>query len=115
MLLGIFALGAVTGAVGHSLYSSHVNPPESRRPHRDTVEELARDIPLDAAQKEQLRTIVGKSRARFQDLRQQIRNQGRDEIRGILRDDQHARFEEIMREWDRRRKDLEKRSRPQSP
>jgi hypothetical protein len=112
MLLGTFVLGAITGVVGNSLYRSTVETPTARaasRPRRDIVEDLARDIPLDPDQKEKLRVIIGKTRERFRELHKQtgpqfqaIRDEGWDEIRRFLRDDQKARFETIIRDMDNR-------------
>ena len=115
MLFGTFALGGVTGVVGHSLYRSHVDAPTAKaasRPQRpDIVEELARNIPLDPDQKDKLRVIIGKTRERFRELHKQtgpqfqaIRNEGWDELRPLLRPDQRARFEEIVRGLDSRRR-----------
>jgi len=113
MLLAAFVLGAITGAVGYAVYASHFAPRWGAgrgSPRHDMVEQLARDIPLDADQKAKLREILDRTRKRFAALRAQyepqtgaIRSEGRDEIRSILRPEQQARFEEIVREMDRRR------------
>ena len=116
LLVGTFLLGGVTGAVSYSIYRTHLDaqrPKVSQRPspRHDIVEELGRDIPLDPDQKDKLRVIIGKTRERYHELHlqtgpqfQKIRNEGREEIRLILRDDQKARFEAILRDIDSRRK-----------
>ena len=113
ILLGTFVLGAITGVVAYSLYRVNADAPaakaSSRPPRRDIVEDLARDIPLDPDQKEKLRSIIGKTRERFREIHKQtgpqfqaIREEGWDELRRILRPEQKARFEEIVRALDSR-------------
>ena len=121
LLIGTFLLGAVTGAVSVSLYTTQGESAGARNggprpPRRDMVEDLARDLKMDAEQKEKLRVILNKTGERFKQLHGEVgprfntvREEGRQEIRTILRDDQKPRFEEIMRDIDSRR---HKRDRP---
>lgn len=114
LLVGVFLLGAITGAVSHSLYRRHTEAASSkvgRRPPgtHDITEELARGLNLDPAQKENLKIIVSQSRDRYRTLATQfrpqyeaIRKETREQIRQILREDQKARFEENIQEIDKR-------------
>jgi len=113
VLFGTFLLGGITGVVGYSLFRSHVDAPTARaaspRSRPDIVEDLARDIPLDSDQKDKVRVIIGKTRERFRDLHKQtgpqfkaIRDEGWDELRRILREDQKVRFEELIRTMETR-------------
>jgi hypothetical protein len=113
LLLGVFVLGAVTGAASYSLYKSHVEAASSKsrvKGSQKIVDELAEGLKLDAQQKEKLQVIISQSRERYDALSVQfrpqyqvIRNETNQEIRQILREDQKAQFEEIIKEWDRRR------------
>jgi hypothetical protein len=115
-LLLAFSMGVVAGAIGFYLYHSHVRAagPRGGAPTRppDIVEEMARDLKMDAPQKEQLRGIFSQSRERykalshqFQPQYQNIRNETNQAIRQILREDQKARFEQIIRDLDQRRRE----------
>jgi uncharacterized membrane protein len=115
LLLGVFVLGAVTGAVSHSLYKSHVEAASSKSypkwSSHSIVDDLAKGLALDAQQKEKLQVIISQSRDRYRALSVQfrpqyevIRNETNQEIRQILREDQKAQFEKIISEWDSRRK-----------
>jgi hypothetical protein len=114
LLLGVFVLGAVTGAVSHSLYKSHVEAASAKsrvKGSQKIVDDLALGLNLDPQQKEKLQVIISQSRDRYHALSVQfrpqyqvIRNETNQEIRQILREDQKAQFEKIISEWDSRRK-----------
>ena len=116
LLVGTFLLGGVTGGVSYSIYRGHFSPEPPRASQRpagrpNVVEDLARDLSLDPDQKEKLKVIIGKTRERYRELHKQmgpdfqkIRNEGDEEIRGILRPDQKVRFEAILRDIAVRRK-----------
>ena len=116
LLLGTFLLGAVSGAVSFSLYRNYVSastPKINSRPSgpHDIVEELARGLDMDSAQKEKLGVIISQSRDRYRALSKQfrpqydvIRDQTRQEIRQILHENQKPRFEELIQEMDNRHK-----------
>jgi Spy/CpxP family protein refolding chaperone len=79
------------------------------------VEEMAKGLNLDDAQKEKLRAIFAETRAKYQGLERQFRPQYQaihaeadEAIRNILNDEQKKRFEQIVREEGSRR-------RPRSP
>jgi len=113
----VFLLGGVSGAVSHYLYHERVKTPAPGVPpkFKDIVDGMARELKLDAQQKESLKTIFGQSRDQYHALNQQFRPQYealneqykprfetiRDEtdnkIRKILRSDQRERFEEFLK------------------
>ncbi|HYK91345.1 MAG TPA: hypothetical protein VE398_21420 [Acidobacteriota bacterium] len=118
LLMLTFLLGGITGSVSYSLYQNHVAAatPKANNPH-DPVNDLARALSLDALQRETLKNIMDQSRGRYHALSQQIRpqyeairNETRQQIRQILRDDQKTRFEEFLKDVDRRHKEREARS-----
>jgi uncharacterized membrane protein len=120
VLLGIliFVLGGVAGAVSYYLYRDHNKTATTAKTGTgppDIVEGMARELNLDAHQKEQLRVIFGEGRKRFQALNQQfrplyeninnqfwpqwekIRDETDDQVRKILRPDQRAHFEDFLK------------------
>jgi Spy/CpxP family protein refolding chaperone len=119
VLLGIliFVLGGVAGAVSYYIYRDHNKAAAAKTGTgpRDIVEGMARELNLDAQQKEKLRVIFGESRNRFQELNerfrplyenlnnqfwpqwQKIRDETDDQVRKILRPDQKAHFEEFLK------------------
>ncbi len=115
LIVLIFLLGAVAGAVGTYLVQTHVLAVGPRSinhtgPH-DVVEELAQALSLSADQEDKLKTIIHQSRERYRALSMQvrpqydtIRSETRQEIRQILTDEQKARFEKIVQEIDERHK-----------
>lgn len=118
LLILTFLLGGITGAVSYSLYQNHVAAanPRSNDSH-DPVNELAKALSLDSKQKETLKGIMDQSRDRYRALSRQmrpqyetIRNDTRQQIRQILHDDQKARFENFLRDLDKRHREREAKS-----
>ena len=75
------------------------------------VEQLTRDLGLTSAQAKQLDSILlqwqGKLKAihdQSEAQKQQLRVEGRDEIRAILTPEQKPKFEEFLRKMDEERK-----------
>ena len=119
VLLGIliFALGGVAGAASYYICREHDKAAAAKTGTgpRDIVEGMARELNLDAQQKEKLRVIFGLSRKRFQALNEQyrplyenlngqfrpqwekIRDETDDQVRKMLRPDQKAHFEEFIK------------------
>ncbi len=116
LLLGSFLLGGISGAIGYHLYRSRAAPEgmqRSMRPpmRRDVVEELAKGLNLDDAQKEKLRGIFAEAREKYQALERQLRPQYQaihadtdEAVRSILTEEQRKRFDEIVRRDQGRRK-----------
>ena len=113
MLLLTFLLGGLAGGLSYHLYRGRISRDSprtgTRSAPRDIVKEMSKDLGLDAAQQDKLRDIIKASRERYRSLSErvrpefdQIRNDSRTEIRQMLRDDQKARFEERLKEIDKR-------------
>jgi|WetSurMetagenome_2_1015567.scaffolds.fasta_scaffold235756_2 hypothetical protein len=109
ILVVTFALGAAAGGLGYRLIEKRASAVNPRNTPGHLVKEMAEGLNLDAAQKARLEEIVGRSRERYRKLSEQfrpqydvIRDQTRQEIRQILRDDQKQRFEEIITQIDDR-------------
>ncbi|MFH1574948.1 MAG: hypothetical protein ABIG68_13260 [Acidobacteriota bacterium] len=113
LILAIFALGAITGAVGHYLYLEQTRPevsPRTSRPApRDPIDDMAQGLHLDSAQKEKLRAIFAQSRDKYRKLSHEfrpnyesIRSETRQAIREILSEEQKKEFDESIRTEDER-------------
>ena len=109
LLFLIFILGSATGAVICYLYltqtTAETPDPLARERSRDSAEDLARALALDGDQKDQLKAIITESRNRYRTLSHQfrpqydlIRQETNESIESILRPDQQARFDEMLRE-----------------
>ena len=116
LVLVVFVLGIALGAVGAYLAGGRV---WGARPvaenHRDKrariLEQLTHDLSLTPDQRKQLEAILEEVGAKFQALHQQIapqseqvRKQGREQIRAILTPEQRPKFEEFLRKLDEERK-----------
>ena len=116
LVLVVFVLGIALGAVGAYLAGGRVwsaQPVmENHRAKRARIlEQLTRDLSLTPDQRKQLEAILSDVGAKFQALHQQIapqteqvRMQGREQIRAILTPEQRPKFEEFLRKLDEERK-----------
>ncbi len=123
MLVLIFFLGVIAGAVSDHLYQTRISSvaarPQGRLGPHDIVEDMAKDLKLNAGQKEKLQGIIQRSRERYRALSVQfrpqydvIRNETNQQIREILSDDQKARFDQIVKDINERHKARERRPGP---
>ena len=110
----VFALGVAFGAVSTSLVNRRVYGARTRtqngepRPGRERlVKRLKGDLDLSAEQEAQLTGILANTQSRYDAVHEQmkpqfdqIREQGRDQIRQILTPEQRPKFEEFMRQVD---------------
>lgn len=110
VLLGIviFLLGAIAGAVSHSLYQEYLKAAFFKAGSQpvDIVGGLAKELELDAQQTESLRKIFDESIERSIALSQEILpryqtiyKETEQKIKDILREDQRARYEEFLRKF----------------
>jgi Spy/CpxP family protein refolding chaperone len=112
LLISIFVLGGIAGAVSHYIYEHHFGPDTSMRPvpgRHDIVEQMSQSLKLDAQQKEKLKAIIQQSGERYSALSTQfrpqydrIRAETNEAIRAVLRPDQRKLFEETLEKLDRR-------------
>jgi uncharacterized membrane protein len=122
IVIVVFLLGGVAGAVSHYLYvkdqlklaASMKGPPKPPKPG-DIQEGLAKILNLDSQQRESLKAIFAKSKEQFIALNQEykpkwdavrspfdeqvmkIRIEFDGEVKKILRPDQRATFEEFLK------------------
>ena len=119
----LFVLGIAVGAVGEHLWYAHVND-SHRRP--SPSQELKQELGLTADQAKKFDAVIADDRAKFHELatqeraewgpkrntleaeehaewepkRDQVRQQGRDQIRAILTPEQRAKFDAFVKKLD---------------
>jgi flagellar biosynthesis chaperone FliJ len=106
-----FLLGAIIGGIGVYYYAwsaGHWRRPFNRQ---SFVTRLKSELDLSDAQVSQLKQILDGSTKKFESAQQQatsqlnaIRQETRGEIRQILSPAQSAKFDELVRRWDERRR-----------
>jgi Spy/CpxP family protein refolding chaperone len=114
LILVVFVLGVLLGAVGNHLWGErvwgHAFPPGPPS-HGQIVGDLTRELQLTPAQQQQLSAIVDDTRAKIHAAyapadaqREQLREQGRARIRAILTPEQLPKFEAFMNRIDEQHK-----------
>lgn len=119
-VVGVFAIGCVTGALLDSAYRlrSGDEPQEEGRGRRsrDAVfEAMKRDLNLSEQQSAEIRAILDQTRSDYRALRAEVRprydalrQQSRTRIRALLTPEQQQRFDAKVAEHDARRDDEDK-------
>lgn len=120
-VLGIFALGCMTGAALDSAYRLQASSgrvtgqPEGKE---DFFESLQRNLNLNAQQATEIRAIVNETRDGYRQLRNEVRPQydtlrqrARTRIRALLTPEQQQKFDTMVAQRDARR-DEEEKSKP---
>jgi Spy/CpxP family protein refolding chaperone len=122
-VLGVFALGCVTGASLDSVYrlqaSSGGQSATMGQPGKeDFFESLRRNLNLNNQQATEIRAIVDETRGEYRQLRAEvrprydtIRQKARTRIRALLAPDQQQKFDTMVAQRDARR-DEEEKNRP---
>jgi hypothetical protein len=132
-LLAVFLSGAVVGAFGHRLYmvrsvysgpttTPAPAPPKPEDFRKKYVDELRSRLNLDEPQLGKLNTILDQTREKFHQARErskersksesaQIRLEQRNQIRAMLKPDQHSEYEKIVQERDTRERERQERER----
>ena len=110
VLLSVFALGCVTGALIDSAYRLHRHlEMHGSRGDRELFEDLRRDLNLNDQQAAQVRAILEETQNQFRQLRVEVRprydalrQQASEKIRAVLTPEQQKRFDQIVAERDAR-------------
>jgi Spy/CpxP family protein refolding chaperone len=114
-VVGVFALGCVTGASLDSAYRLRAGGGgrEERRNQRSkdkVFEEMKRDLGLNEQQAAEIRTILDQTRNEYRALRTEVRprydalrQNARTRIRALLTPEQQQRFDAKVAEQDARR------------
>jgi uncharacterized membrane protein len=124
LVLLVFLLGAAAGGLGTYLVRVHSTASASnRRPQQDhspaalakgradRVDKMTKDLGLSPDQQKQLDTILAQMQTQDGAIHEQsvaqmdqVRKQGRDQIRAILTPDQANKFDDFLRKMDDERK-----------
>ena len=120
VVLGVFALGCVTGAALDSAYRLQASgnarqETRGRSGKEDIFESMRRDLDLSEQQATDIRAIVDQTRTDYRTLRAEVRprydalrQNARARIRTLLTPEQQQRFDAIVAERDARRRENDK-------
>jgi Spy/CpxP family protein refolding chaperone len=121
VLLGVFALGGVTGALLDSVYRLRGDQERrqgrggGRRGEKDIFENMRRDLNLTEQQATEIRAILDQTRNDYRTLRGEVRprydtvrQNARTRIRALLTPEQQKLFDAKAAERDARRDEHEK-------
>ena len=116
VVLGVFALGCLTGASLDSAYrlrgvgSEGREGRDGRRNKEHVFEQMKRDLSLSEQQATEIRAILDQTRNEYRALRAEVRprydalrQNSRTRIRALLTPEQQKRFDEKIAERDARR------------
>ncbi|HYO62540.1 MAG TPA: periplasmic heavy metal sensor [Pyrinomonadaceae bacterium] len=112
VVVGVFALGTVTGASLGGVYRQRGGGREARGEKHDKniFERMRRDLNLSEEQAGQVRAILDETREEYRALRSECRprydaarQKGRERIRALLTPEQRQRFDAKAAERDARR------------
>ena len=116
LVLGVFFLGIALGALGTYLaggrvWGARTEMKSSSERRARLVERLTQELTLSADQQKQLDAMLADRQAKYQSIHgqmtqqfEQVRQQGREQIRAILSPEQKPKFEEFLRRVDEERK-----------
>lgn len=109
IIIATFVFGAIAGASGQYLLTRNSSTLQSAGPN-NYIEEMAGKLNLSQVQRKQADDIISEARAKYWDLRLQIRPQAnliRDDakvrIRQLLSADQQLIFDGLVKELDEKR------------
>jgi Spy/CpxP family protein refolding chaperone len=104
IIFSAFSLGVLTGILAMNLFPHR--PPTGAPGPAGVMDELAREVKLDAGQRTQVEQILAETRQKFEALQDQtrpqfneIRQASRTRIRAVLTPEQQTRYDE----WNRKR------------
>jgi flagellar biosynthesis chaperone FliJ len=110
----VFLLGLLLGGVGNHLWDERVHGQEqvNTKPTRQQVlDDLTQRLQLTPDQQTKIAAQIDDTRSKWQVLyapldapREQIRQQGRANIRSVLTPDQQSKFDEFLKTLDEQRK-----------
>ncbi len=117
LLILVFVLGVAIGAAGITIFNTRVygdlRKATQQQPSTTTrtVARINQDLNLSTDQQKQLAQILDGMQAGYNNIRQQmtpqfeqVRQQGREQIRQILTGDQRPKFEEYLQKVDEERR-----------
>jgi Spy/CpxP family protein refolding chaperone len=109
-VLGVFALGCLTGVSLAGVYRSGAGAAREERPREDLFDQLRRELKLTEGQAAQVRAVIEETREKYRALRSECRPRydsaraaGRERIRAVLTPEQRRAFDSIAAERDAER------------
>jgi Spy/CpxP family protein refolding chaperone len=113
LLLLAFLLGTAVGGLGFGLYQERTGwwhqPRDPERIRQFVLKRLTRELDLRPEQQQQVEAILRETGQEFARLREdvgprvrEIRGRSREKIQAILSPEQQAKFEALVKEWERR-------------
>lgn len=111
LVVVLFVLGIALGSVGMHMWDAHVIAAQARH---SPVKDLKAQLNMTPAQEQRFDAIIKEDHAKFRDLNKerdaewdpkydQVRQQGRQNIRAILTPQQQAIFDAFLRRLDQQR------------
>jgi len=111
----VFILGVVFGTVGSHLLGEHVSGqqavPNTHPTRNQVVDDLTQRLQLTPEQQKEIAVTIDDTRSKWQSLyapldapREQIRQQGRANIRAVLTPEQQTKFDDFLKRLDDQRK-----------
>lgn len=108
LVIILFVLGIALGAVGTHMWDAHVVAAQA---HHSPVQDLKAQLKMTPTQEQQFDAIIKDDRTKFHSLYQQrdaewnpkidqVRQQGRQNIRAILTPEQQATFDAFLKHLD---------------
>lgn len=108
LVVVLFVLGIALGAVGTHMWDAHVTAAQD---HRSPIKDLKAQLKMTPSQEQQFDAIIKDDRTKFHDLTKQrdsewdpkydqVRQQGRQNIRAILTPEQQATFDAFLKHLD---------------
>lgn len=108
LVIILFVLGIALGAVGTHMWDAHVIAAQA---HHSPVKDLKAQLKMTPAQEQQFDAIIKDDHAKFRDLTKQrdtewepkydqVRKQGRQNIRAILTPEQQVIFDAFLKHLD---------------
>ena len=114
LVLAVFVLGILLGGLATYMFGGRVLAGMGQHGPRDRthlLERLTQELDLNADQQKQLDGILAETQKKYEVLYEpvraqadQVRQQGRENIRAILTPEQRTKFEEILRRIDEERR-----------
>ena len=108
VLVGVFVLGAITGAALSGLYRSRASSSETReKAMHERFENMRRELSLTDEQTTAVRAIIDETRNEYRALRAELRprfeeprQKARTRIRALLTPDQQKKFDAMVAQQD---------------
>jgi len=108
VLVGVFVLGAITGAALSGLYRSRASGSETReKAMHERFENMRRELSLTDEQTTAVRAIIDETRKEYRALRAELRprfeeprQKARKRIRALLTPDQQKKFDAMVAQQD---------------